>query len=105
VDRTDLSADLLTQDPRNCTRCHGDAGGTCTALQPCGIGQACQGGTCVNVSYTSPSARTCLSCHDSASAFAHAQLNTYADPSGPIESCPTCHGPDAAFAVKAVHAL
>jgi hypothetical protein len=100
----DLSDYLLPQDVRNCNKCHADAGGQCSAAAPCGAGQACQAGTCVNVAWKQPSARVCTSCHDEDSAFGHAALQTWIDPSGnPVETCETCHGEDAAFAVDKVH--
>ena len=45
-------------------------------------------------------AASCLSCHDSVDAAAHAYTNTA--PFG--ESCASCHGTDAEFAVAKVHA-
>jgi hypothetical protein len=94
---------LFPQDVRNCGQCHADAGGICNANKPCGLGQACSGGTCVNRAWTVPSSRICLSCHDTADAFGHAQLNTWQDVSGPIETCDVCHGETADFAVEKVH--
>jgi hypothetical protein len=102
----DFSDVLFPQDIRNCTACHADAGGVCSAAAPCGVGQTCQGGTCVNTAWLSPSKRVCTSCHDEDAVFGHAALQTWLDPSGnPVETCDTCHGPDAAFAVDKVHAI
>jgi OmcA/MtrC family decaheme c-type cytochrome len=102
----DFSDVLFPQDIRNCTNCHADAGGTCSASAPCGVGQSCQGGTCVNTAWLNPSKRVCTSCHDEDAVFGHAALQTWIDPSGnPVETCETCHGPDAAFAVDKVHAI
>lgn len=101
-----LDTDLIPQDIRNCKKCHADAGGMCSASKPCGIGQSCQGGTCVNTAWLSPSALVCTSCHDDASTAAHAAINTWTDPNDPshvIESCDTCHGTDADFSVDKVH--
>jgi hypothetical protein len=105
VNLADRSSGLLPQDVRNCTKCHADAGGTCNAATTCAIGQSCQAGTCVNTGYTAPSGRVCLSCHDTGAAWAHVQLETYQDASGPIEACDVCHGPGATAAVTAVHSL
>jgi hypothetical protein len=99
----DFSDYLLPQDVRNCTTCHRDAGGTCSSTKPCGIGQSCQGGTCVNVAWLNPSARACISCHDADDATAHAAINTWQSPDGPVESCTVCHGDGAEFSVDKVH--
>jgi hypothetical protein len=95
---------LFPQDIRNCTKCHADAGGACSASAPCGVGQECVAGTCKNTAWLAPSARVCLSCHDEAAVFGHAALATYSDGSGAIiETCDVCHGRDADFAVDKVH--
>lgn len=47
-----------------------------------------------------PETAACTSCHVSKAAAAHAQVNT----SAIGESCATCHGPNADFAVSKVHA-
>ena len=47
-----------------------------------------------------PTATSCLGCHDTRSAAAHAFVNTA--PFG--EACASCHGPNAEFAVDKVHA-
>jgi len=101
---TTFDTDLFPQDIRNCKTCHADAGGTCSATKPCGIGQSCVAGTCSNVAWLEPSTRVCTSCHDDASTAGHAAINTWTDPSGSvIETCETCHGTDAEFAVVKVH--
>ena len=41
------------------------------------LGQECAGGKCRNRAWTAPSARVCLSCHDSGDAFGHAALMTW----------------------------
>ena len=100
----DFSEVLMPVDPRNCQQCHGDSGAVCTSDAACGVGQSCTGGKCVNTAWQTASARACITCHDSASAFAHASLNTYTPPAGaPIESCDVCHGKDAQFSVKSIH--
>ncbi len=53
-------------------------------------------------SYRPPTAAVCTACHDSASSAAHAEVNTT---TLGAESCPTCHGPGAAFAITAAHQL
>jgi hypothetical protein len=98
-----LSEGLFPQDVRNCTRCHADAGGQCSAAKPCGIGQECVAGSCVNRSWVVPSARVCLSCHDSGAAFGHAALMTWQSSDGPVETCEVCHGEDGDFSVEKMH--
>ena len=101
---SDFSEVLLPLDVRNCGKCHGDQGGTCSAAAPCGIGQLCVAGTCQNNAYTTPSAEICLSCHDADDSNGHVALNTWKDTDGnTIETCGVCHGPDAEFAVAKVH--
>ena len=46
-----------------------------------------------------PTAAACSSCHDSNTTASHIQANT----NRLGESCATCHGPDAEFAVSRVH--
>jgi hypothetical protein len=102
----DFSDMLFPQDIRNCTKCHTDAGGMCSATQPCGVGQSCVGGTCVNQAWLAPSARVCTSCHDEDHVFGHAALQTWIDPSGnPVETCLACHDVDSAFSVQSVHQI
>jgi hypothetical protein len=57
----------------------------------------------VNRSWTKPSTRVCLSCHDTEATFGHAQLNTWGSVSGSIETCGVCHGENAQFSVERVH--
>lgn len=96
---TDLSEILTPVDIRQCAKCHADSGAVCSAASPCGVGQSCVGGRCVNRSYQTPSTEICLSCHDSAAAAGHAALNTWQT----IETCSVCHGPTGDFAVSKVH--
>ena len=118
INGADFSFILLPQDLRNCTKCHGDSGDTCKVDTDCGIGQACgSAGTCKNVSWAttfSPNplsaappqqfGKVCNSCHDTSSAWAHVQLNTFFGPAGQVvESCAVCHGPQGAYAVSKVH--
>lgn len=64
------------------------------------------GGSCVNQAWMTPSTRVCTSCHDEDTVFGHAALNTWTDPSGAVvETCSTCHGADADFAVARVHQI
>jgi OmcA/MtrC family decaheme c-type cytochrome len=52
-----------------------------------------------------PATSACLGCHDSEQAAAHAYLQTATFPNGKsAESCATCHGEGADFAVSRVHA-
>ena len=94
---------LFPQDVRNCTKCHADTGATCSTSAPCGIGQECQSGKCVNRAWVKPSALVCLSCHDEDDAFGHAALNTWQSSSGPVETCDVCHGESGQFAVEKMH--
>ena len=96
---------LAPVDVRSCTNCHADSNASCSATVPCAFGQSCSpAGTCTNVAWLSPTARACITCHDSADDVAHAALNTYTPPSGsPIESCNVCHGQGADFAVDVMH--
>ncbi len=99
----DWSEILFPQDLRNCTRCHADTGAVCSSTVPCGFGQSCTGGACVNTAWKRPSAEVCLACHDSADAFGHAQIMTAQTAEGPIETCDVCHGEGADFTVEKVH--
>ena len=103
---SDFSDDLFPQDVRNCKTCHQDGGEKCSASAPCGIGQSCSGGACVNIAWLAPSTRACTSCHDDGTTVGHAALNTWTDPTGAlIETCATCHGAGAQFAVDVVHQI
>jgi len=83
-----LSHVIFPQDVRNCTKCH------------------------ISPSWNEkPSRVTCLACHDSNAAEAHATIMT-ADPtlSDPwsgdeTETCEICHGADSDFSAKKVHAI
>jgi hypothetical protein len=97
---------LLPMDLRSCTKCHADTLAVCSTDTDCGYGQSCTGGKCTNSSWMAPSMKACITCHDTAGAYAHAQLNTYTDSSGvKIEACSTCHGPKSDWAVAKVHDL
>ena len=104
---TRFDTDLIPQDIRNCKKCHADAGGTCSASKPCGIGQSCtrrhlrqhrladsrRRASALLVTMTQAPPR-------------HAAINTWTDPNNPnnvIETCDTCHGTDADFSVDKVH--
>jgi hypothetical protein len=100
---TDFSEILLPQDVRSCKTCHADTLASCSSTAPCGYGQTCQGGLCVNTAWQNPSAAVCLSCHDADDAYGHAALMTWASPTGPVETCNVCHGESAQFAVAKVH--
>lgn len=99
----DFSETLLPQDIRSCQTCHTDTANKCSATSPCGYGQACVAGVCKNVAWEQPSTAVCLSCHDSAAAFGHAQLNTWGTGSNAVETCEVCHGETAQFSSKLVH--
>jgi OmcA/MtrC family decaheme c-type cytochrome len=98
---------LFPQDVRNCTMCHADSKAACSASAPCGVGQTCQNGACVNTSWLTPSAMVCTSCHDSSTTYAHAAIMTWTDPTTgqTTESCDVCHGAGGAFPVDQVHAI
>jgi OmcA/MtrC family decaheme c-type cytochrome len=98
---------LSPVDVRSCTNCHADSKADCST-NACAYGQSCDSSTntCTNVAWMSPTARACITCHDSADDIAHAALNTYtpsAPGSQPIESCNVCHATGAQFAVGTVH--
>ena len=103
INTSDLSEKLFPMDVRNCTKCHGNSDAKCDADNPCGYGQSCLGGTCQNVAYLNPSTRVCLSCHDTGPAYAHAALNTWSGPDGPLEACQVCHGDSGEFSVTRAH--
>jgi len=95
---------LASVDVRSCTNCHQDTGASCSDSAPCGFGQSCRSGKCANVAWQAPTARACITCHDSAESTAHAAQNTLVPPSGPsVESCPVCHSPDSMLPVAEVH--
>ena len=99
--------ELFPQDIRNCTKCHTDAGNSCKVATDCGIGQACEAGTCVNNAWKQPSTIACTSCHDEQAVFAHSALQTWTDPATnqKIESCDVCHGETEQFSVANVHQI
>jgi hypothetical protein len=99
----DFSDVLLPLDVRSCVKCHASADNKCSSSAQCGVGQECQGGACVNRAWVVPSGRVCLSCHDTASTFGHAALNTWQSPTGPVETCDVCHGEGAQYSVESVH--
>ncbi|HVN32337.1 MAG TPA: hypothetical protein VMT45_10140 [Thermoanaerobaculaceae bacterium] len=94
---------LAPVDVRSCTNCHQSTLAACSDSKPCGYGQTCQSGTCVNTAWQNPTARACITCHDAADAAAHAQDNTDFSHSPPVETCSVCHGPGATLSVSAVH--
>jgi hypothetical protein len=97
----DLTEILFPQDVRSCTKCHASTGATCSAANPCGIGQACESGKCVNHAWKQPTARICTSCHDDDATAAHTALNTWMG----TESCNVCHDESSQFSVEKVHAF
>ena len=98
-----LSEILLPQDVRSCKTCHTDSGAICSVNAPCGYGQSCIGGRCVNEAWMVPSTAVCLSCHDTAAAYGHAQLNTWTSGASSLETCEVCHGGGSQFSVKNAH--
>ncbi len=102
---TDESQVLFSEDIRNCVKCHADAGNGCSTDDQCGVGQTCANKLCVNNAWLNPSARACITCHDTDYATGHAALNTWSSPNGPVETCNTCHSSGADFAVATVHSI
>ena len=82
-------------DLRNCESCH--ISGTYN-LPSGAVGETVD--PYEHFSPIPPQSASCLSCHDSVDAAAHAWVNI--SPFG--ESCVSCHGPDAEFSVEKVHA-
>ncbi|MBI4320944.1 MAG: hypothetical protein HY675_20830 [Chloroflexi bacterium] len=80
---------IFPQDIRNCTKCHDPKGSAAWKEKP--------------------SRLACMSCHDSAAANGHAQLNTlYTTPDDPwsadrVETCKVCHGAEREFSATSVH--
>ena len=101
----DLSEPLFSEDVRNCTKCHADAGNGCSTDTQCGAGQSCVNKLCVNSAWMVPTARACITCHDTDYATGHAQINTWQSSGGPVETCSTCHATDGDFAVAKVHSI
>lgn len=92
------------QDIRNCIKCHVDAANSCSSTNPCGYGQECLSGKCVNRAWIRPTTEICLSCHDNEATYGHAQLNTVPG-SPPIETCSVCHGTGSSYSVENTHSL
>jgi OmcA/MtrC family decaheme c-type cytochrome len=99
----DFQEILAPLDVRSCTNCHRDTNASCSDSAPCGYGQSCQSGKCMNVAWQNPTTRACITCHDSAAAHEHARVNTDFNRSPPVESCTVCHGPDRILPVAEVH--
>ena len=87
---------LFPGDRRDCTTCHA----TNTYQLPLGEDPLPTQTLRDYYSPQQPTAASCLGCHDTRSAAAHAFVNTA--PFG--EACASCHGPNAEFAVDKVHA-
>ena len=88
-------------DRRNCAKCHVNN----SNQLPLPAGMANTVAPREFFSPLGPAASACLGCHDSEAAAAHAFLQTAVFPSGKsAESCATCHGEGADFAVTRVHA-
>ncbi|MDJ0976028.1 MAG: OmcA/MtrC family decaheme c-type cytochrome [Planctomycetota bacterium] len=106
-----IYSDLLyTGDLRNCSACHvGDSeklpipsDAISQVFSFMGVTLPAQG------SVRPPTTATCLSCHDSDSALAHAITNMVIpdpvnDPDDWLEACASCHGPGAAFDAEEAH--
>ena len=100
----DFSEILAPVDVRSCTNCHQSTNAACSDSSPCGYGQSCSSGKCVNVAWQNPTARACITCHDAADSASHAAANTLVPASGPpVETCTICHGPGAMESVASVH--
>ncbi len=103
-DLTEFQQVLSPVDVRACTNCHQSTLTSCSVPTDCSYGQSCMSGTCQNTAWLNPTARACITCHNGSDAQAHAAVNTYTPPAGqPIESCPVCHQPGAAYAVDLMH--
>jgi hypothetical protein len=94
---------LFPQDVRNCTKCHGDTKNSCSDNTSCGFGQTCSGSKCVNNAWQTTGSKVCLSCHDSAADYTHAQANTGTVSGITVETCDICHGATGEFSVAKVH--
>jgi OmcA/MtrC family decaheme c-type cytochrome len=100
----DFQEILAPVDVRSCTNCHRDTNATCSSSAPCGYGQTCSAaGKCVNVAWQNPTARACITCHDSGAAHQHAESNTANLNGTPVETCELCHGPGGIVPVAAAH--
>jgi OmcA/MtrC family decaheme c-type cytochrome len=93
---------LYPGDRRNCASCH--AANTHQVPPPPGAGAV----TTLRDYFSpqGPGTASCLGCHDSQDAAAHAYLNTtmFPNSTNPAESCGVCHGTNAEWAVDKVHA-
>ena len=93
----DFSAVVFPGDLAACESCH--LSGTYTVdladRQPTTITQSGE-----VISQIQPARAVCTTCHDSAAADGHAQLQTTVDA---IETCVVCHGPDREFDVAEFH--
>ncbi|HUM13095.1 MAG TPA: hypothetical protein VLT82_19255 [Myxococcaceae bacterium] len=96
----DFQEILAPLDVRSCTNCHQSTSAACSDSSPCGYGQTCQSGKCVNLAWQAPTTRACITCHDSAPAAAHAAQNTS---SGGTETCDVCHGTGGIVPVAEAH--
>jgi OmcA/MtrC family decaheme c-type cytochrome len=100
----DFQEILAPVDVRSCTNCHRDTNATCSSSAPCGYGQTCSAaGKCVNVAWQNPTARACITCHDSGAAHQHAESNTANLNGTPVETCELCHGAGGIVPVAAAH--
>jgi len=93
---------LYPGDRTSCAKCH--SGNSHLLPLPTGI----QSVTTLRDFFTpqGPGTASCLGCHDSQDAAAHAFLNTALFPGSttPAEACATCHGAGKDWAVEKVHA-
>jgi OmcA/MtrC family decaheme c-type cytochrome len=91
---------------KNCDSCHADTGSddpedwTWTLPLPADVLPTLSPATAINPIML-PQTATCLSCHDSDDAAAHADANTSANLG---ESCGTCHNTGKTYSVERVHA-
>ncbi|HMK73419.1 MAG TPA: hypothetical protein VK454_08760, partial [Myxococcaceae bacterium] len=63
----------------------------------------CTSGRCTNTGWQTPTATVCLSCHDAADAYGHAQANTATIGGVQVEACDVCHGVGKTFSVSTMH--
>lgn len=93
---------LFPGDLRNCAKCHS---GNSYRLP---VATSAAPVTTLRDYFTQqgPGTASCLGCHDSKDAAAHAYLNTVFFPgtASPSEACATCHGTGRDWAVERVHA-
>jgi OmcA/MtrC family decaheme c-type cytochrome len=91
-------------DRRDCLKCHVSSSTYSLPVASTNISVATQRDF---FSPQGPGTTACTGCHDSRDVLAHAYINTAnfpAAPTVPAESCGTCHGTGATFAVDKVHA-